>query len=193
MNMLTKLEEIKACLINGNDDALDRAIVVCDELLALRGTGGEVVTDQAVCICGKAEPHSHEELRELFGVGRSVGGEAVAWHDGFPPHPYDKEWFIAVTKHRDRVVLTALPEEFTYDFKTADETYIKKEEIVKWMQFPDSEFIRYTAPAASSHGDLAKRLLEYAWSACDDECEGRCQVCPSDLMREAAAALGGGK
>ncbi len=65
----------------------------------------------------------------------------LEWRKGFPPHPWDKEWFIAVTTYGDRVVLKALPEEYTYDFKTADDTYIKREKIAKWMQFPDSNYI----------------------------------------------------
>jgi len=65
----------------------------------------------------------------------------LVWHDGVPPKPWASEWFIARTKHNDRVVLTALPEEYTYDFKTADDTYIKADQIKQWMQFPDSQFI----------------------------------------------------
>ena len=37
--------------------------------------------------------------------------------------------------------MKALPEEYAYDFKTADETYVKINKIKKWMQFPDSQFI----------------------------------------------------
>lgn len=72
-----------------------------------------------------------------------------AWFDGVPPKPWSDEWFIAETKHHDRVVLTALPEKFTYDFKTADDTYIKAENIVRWMQFPDSQFISPSQSAPS--------------------------------------------
>lgn len=70
----------------------------------------------------------------------------MGWHNGYPSHPFNKEWFIAVTKHGERVVLRALPEEYSYDFKTADETYFKKENIVRWMQFPDSNFTPYEEP-----------------------------------------------
>lgn len=65
----------------------------------------------------------------------------LEWRDGAPGNPWDKEWFIAETTYGDRVVLTALPKEWTYDFKTADETYIKADKIKRWMQFPDSQFI----------------------------------------------------
>lgn len=91
--------------------------------------------------------------------------EAVAsvWNKGFPPHPYDKEWFIAKTKHGDRVVLKALPEEYSYDFKTADETYMKKEIIVGWMQFPDTEFKPFQQPDIIA--ELVKALEDDAHAA----------------------------
>lgn len=65
----------------------------------------------------------------------------MTWIAGAPPKPWCNEWFIAKTTFGDRVVLKALPEEYTYDFKTADDTYIKADKIVCWMQFPDSEYI----------------------------------------------------
>lgn len=79
----------------------------------------------------------------------------VAWRDGTPPKPWCDEWFIAETTYHDRVVLRALSEEYTYDFKTADETYIKADKIKRWMQFPDSEFI---APAALAAAVQVKAL-----------------------------------
>lgn len=75
--------------------------------------------------------------------GEPVAWMDVKWIDGFPTKHYAEEWFIARTKYRDRVVLRALPEEYTYDFTTADGTFMMKENVVQWMQFPDSEF---TAP-----------------------------------------------
>lgn len=65
----------------------------------------------------------------------------LEWHEGPPPKPWSEEWFIALTTFGDRVVLKALPEEWTYDFKTADETHFRADKIAKWMQFPDSDFI----------------------------------------------------
>ena len=73
----------------------------------------------------------------------------MIWREGAPSKPWSLEWFIAVTTYGDRVVLRALPDEWTYDFTTADETYIKSEKIKKWMQFPDSEFV---APDALTIG-----------------------------------------
>jgi hypothetical protein len=74
----------------------------------------------------------------------------LEWRVGAPTKPWSEEWFIAETIWGDRVVLRSLPEEWTYDFKTADDTYIKHDKIKRWMQFPDSEFIApdvVTAPA----------------------------------------------
>ena len=69
----------------------------------------------------------------------------IQWFDGAPPKPYSEEWFLAVTTFGDRVVLRALPDEYTYDFKTADETYIKRDKIARWAQFPDSSYVPYDA------------------------------------------------
>ena len=72
------------------------------------------------------------QVESLAASLRQVEAERDAlrmWREGYPPHPYDKEWFIAVTTFGDRVVLRALPEEYTYDFKTADDTYIKRDKI----------------------------------------------------------------
>lgn len=63
------------------------------------------------------------------------------WVYGVPTKHHAKEWFIAETTFGDRVVLTALPEEYNYDFRTADETYIKADCIKRWMPFPDSQYL----------------------------------------------------
>jgi hypothetical protein len=73
--------------------------------------------------------------------------KALEWRDGAPQKPWSLEWFIAETTYGERIVLVALPDEWTYDFKTADETYIKADKIKRWMQFPDSQFI---APVTSA-------------------------------------------
>ncbi len=83
------------------------------------------------------------------------GGEEPAWIPGEPPHPWKTEWFIAKTTYGDRVVLIALPEEFTYDYKTADETYIMADKIECWMQFPDTEYKPATSPP-----DTAAQIAE---------------------------------
>lgn len=71
------------------------------------------------------------------------------WIKGVPPHPYDKEWFIAQTEF-GRAVLRALPEEYSYDFKTADETYFLATKVKAWMQFPDSRFLDFEQPVPSA-------------------------------------------
>lgn len=68
----------------------------------------------------------------------------TTWHDGQPPKPWRDEWFIAVMTNKSRVVLKSLPEEYSYQYTTADATYYKADKISKWMQFPDSDFISPT-------------------------------------------------
>lgn len=70
----------------------------------------------------------------------------VVWRDGPPPHPWDQEWFIGLLDNDGRVVLKALPEEHSYDFRTADETYYSAFRIKMWAQFPDSEYVSAPAP-----------------------------------------------
>jgi hypothetical protein len=77
--------------------------------------------------------------RPAIGEGSRV--EGLEWRDGAPGKPWADEWFIAETTYGDRVVLTSLPEDWSYDFKTADDTYLKADRIKRWMQFPDSQYI----------------------------------------------------
>ncbi len=78
--------------------------------------------------------------------------DVAKWHVGEPPKPQREEWFIAETIHGDRVVLTALPEEFAYDYKTADDSYLKAQNIRRWMQFPDCEYAPPATPPAADAG-----------------------------------------
>ncbi len=94
--------------------------------------------------------------------------QAGAWRDGEPPKPWREEWFIAETTYGDRVVLRSLPEEYTYDYETADGTYIKADKIKRWMQFPDSQYI---APPGSAKREVpapqVRELIEAAWAYVD--------------------------
>ncbi len=74
-----------------------------------------------------------------------------AWNKGIPSKCYGSEWFIACLDNGDRVVLRSLPEEYSYDYTTADETYYKKERIAKWMQFPDSNFVDFNEGKQTSN------------------------------------------
>jgi hypothetical protein len=67
----------------------------------------------------------------------------LQWHKGEPPHPWRKDWFLARLKDGGRAVLTALPEEYSHDYKTADETYYTKDWVKAWMQLPDGSYIEY--------------------------------------------------
>lgn len=85
---------------------------------------------------GWTPPPPNRALREAQHAPE--GGE---WIDGAPTGFRASEWFIARLKDGTRAVLRALPEEYTYDFKSADETYYKQDWVVKWMPFPDSAFL----------------------------------------------------
>lgn len=71
-------------------------------------------------------------------------GVSVQWFKGTPPHPHGDEWFIAKTKNREKVVLRSLGDGNSYDYETADGTYIVADHVVEWMQFPDSSYTPYT-------------------------------------------------
>jgi hypothetical protein len=124
------------------------------------------------------------EIAELRGV----------WMAGEPPTPWRDEWFIAKTIHGDKVVLRALPEEWTYDYTTADHTYMIAANIVCWMQFPDSDYIAPTAEEApifaAKDAEIARltaAIREVAGAS------GCCDACPCHMRatRKARAALTG--
>lgn len=81
------------------------------------------------------------------------------WNEGVPTHVYD-EWFIAVTTYGDKVVLRALPEEYTYDYTTADGTYIMRDKIARWMQFPESEYVTPAESFAKERDQLRQQVAE---------------------------------
>jgi hypothetical protein len=129
---------------NYTDAKIDRLIseLMSDcEMIGYAKSGNERANHRA------SVAKTHSMLRSLLSERQAaMQGQGGGWIDGYPNKIYASEWFIAQTKNRERVVLTALPEEYSYDFKTADETYIKKENIVRWMQFPDSQFIQAIQP-----------------------------------------------
>lgn len=92
------------------------------------------------------------------------------WIVGRPDEPHASEWFIAKLKDGCRTVLRALPKNYSYDFKTADETYYTADWVVAWMQFPDSEFV----PAQSEPASTRPCQHEY-WVS--DEDGTRCADC----------------
>lgn len=86
------------------------------------------------------------ELKQQLATTQRLLAESQArsmpsWTDGIPGKPWCEEWFIAETIYGDKVVLRALPEEYAYDFKTADDTYMKASNIKRWMQFPGSQYV----------------------------------------------------
>ena len=123
----------------------------------------------------------------LYAAPQPVSQEPVAWIEGYPKDFYSEEWFIAITIYGDRVVLKALPENYSYDFTTADGTYMKKENVKRWMQFPDSEFLPPTVAALVAAHEK-KFWMEQIEVECNEAvlaereaCAKLCYGCNKDL------------
>lgn len=84
-----------------------------------------------------------KELEKLRRENQEIKKSLIipVWRDGCPDKTHGTEWFIAKLDNGEKVVLRALPEEWSYDYKTADDTYYKASRVRQWMQFKDSEFI----------------------------------------------------
>ena len=70
-----------------------------------------------------------------------INSSVCTMQDGRPPFGfYASEWFIAKLKNGDYAALKALPEEYSYDYRTNDGTYYTEDWVVGWMQTPDTEY-----------------------------------------------------
>ncbi|MCZ0881252.1 hypothetical protein [Raoultella ornithinolytica] len=70
-----------------------------------------------------------------------INSSVCTLQDGRPLHGfYASEWFIAKLKNGEYAALKALPEEYSYDYRTNDGTYYTKDWVVGWMQTPDTEY-----------------------------------------------------
>lgn len=75
--------------------------------------------------------------------------ENIKWHKGFPPFPYNDEWFIAKLSDGSVVELLPLPEEWSYDWMANDrlETYYTdkriKEIVLEWAQKDNSQYVDF--------------------------------------------------
>lgn len=107
----------------------------------------------------KPEPQAQAGEPEAWGV----------WLDGEPPHPWREEWFIAETIYGDRVVLRYMGDDMSYQYKTADETYMAAKNIKRWMQFPDGQYIS-AATKAIAKRDAALQACVEALEAINKEC-----------------------
>lgn len=79
---------------------------------------------------------------------------ASQWREGAPPHPWDKEWFLAGLTDGSYAVLRPLPEDFTYDFTTADETYLMRHKVKRWAQLSDSNYMPPKPEDVSPAGEV---------------------------------------
>ena len=116
---------------------------------------GEVIAEDAAMRCAvigvknvNSAMSAIDELRQqLADVSheRDLLRAAAAgkWREGAPQNPWDSEWFLADIGG-SYAVLRPLPEEYTYDFTTADETYFMRHRVKRWAQLSDSEFVQPT-------------------------------------------------
>ena len=157
------------------DDAIAFLEVACRNWSKVPKLSEEDIGDVAMALLQFYTRRAPEPQPEV--TAEPVG---LQWNNGEPPKPWRDEWFIAETFFGDRVVLISLPEEWTYDYKTADETYIKADRIKRWMQFPDSQF-KPTPP-----------VVEEAVKA--ERCDGQlcyyhgCQALPGCAQADARSA-----
>lgn len=84
----------------------------------------------------------NEQVRALAADNSALINSSVCTlQDGRPLHGfYASEWFIAKLKNGEYAALKALPEEYSYDYRTNDGTYYTKDWVVGWMQTPDTEY-----------------------------------------------------
>lgn len=111
---------------------------------------------------------------------------AGPWIDGSPPAPWDDEWFLAATISGNKIVLKPLPQEYAYDFATADGTYMMRASVRKWAQLSTSQYVPCDESSAAEvdeelemdkawgekngleswgHEPTAKGLFEDGWQA----------------------------
>lgn len=91
---------------------------------------------------------------------------AGSWIDGSPPAPWDDEWFLASTIYGHKIALKPLPEEYAYDFTTADGTYMMRASIKKWAQLSTSQYVPcYERPRASAVMVDEGLEIDKAWGA----------------------------
>lgn len=127
---------------------------VLEEELRLARQGAEHLFQQAK----EADANATIQFEARKIIEAALESEQT-WFDGYPTKFRAEEWFIAITTYGDRVVLRALPEEYSYDFKTADETYIMRDKIAKWMPFPDSEYISPAAKLLKSERAVSDKII----------------------------------
>lgn len=110
----------------------------------------EQAAEPAAPVAAKPEQQAQAREPEVWDV----------WIDGEPPFPQKEEWFIAETIYGDRVVLRALEKGTSYDYTTADKTYMMANNIKRWMQFPDGEYISVAAKAIAKKDAALKACVE---------------------------------
>ncbi|MHB5109951.1 hypothetical protein ACYB78_03135 [Klebsiella pneumoniae] len=125
-------------------------IETVNELIASLESAGELsIREQKFLKLAKAHVQLaaenvalNEQVRALAADNSALINSSVCTlQDGRPLHGfYASEWFIAKLKNGEYAALKALPEEYSYDYRTNDGTYYTKDWVVGWMQAPDTEY-----------------------------------------------------
>ena len=155
---IEKYREITGCPASvGLQDHLRKLVAERDASL----NAGRVWEKTMMEVCGEDGPASvASEIRALRGLRDTamqalkaqveqlaaensalINSSVCVLQDGRPLHGfYASEWFIAKLKNGEYAALKALPEEYSYDYRTNDGTYYTKDWVVGWMQTPDTEY-----------------------------------------------------
>jgi hypothetical protein len=123
------------------------------------------------CSCGATRVNQLEADLDRLGKQLAEARKAaVIWSSGPIPKYIAEEGFLAKVKTGasvDRVVLSALPKEYSYDYTTLDSTFYKAETIVEWAQFPDSEYTSMDDQLAEARKALTE-ILAICYEELDD-------------------------
>ncbi|ABF63511.1 Chaperone clpB [Ruegeria sp. TM1040] len=131
-------------MIQGWEDAFELYLKAADQLSALAAERDTLANQVEDCAreCAKLAEEIQRLQAQLAETRASLYAlEKGVWRDGYPDKISGSEWFIALLEDNRRVVLRSLPEEHSYDYTTADDTYLAAWKIKRWMQFPDANFI----------------------------------------------------
>ncbi|SBL94199.1 Uncharacterised protein [Raoultella ornithinolytica] len=114
---------------------------ICSASLDAAIKTGNVLADQNAQLAAE-NVGLNEQVRALAADNSALINSSVCTlQDGRPLHGfYASEWFIAKLKNGEYAALKALPEEYSYDYRTNDGTYYTKDWVVGWMQTPDTEY-----------------------------------------------------
>lgn len=107
-----------------------------------------------------------ERQEELLKMSKFHIGEPPIWLD---------EWFFGKLKGGNWCALKRLPEGYSYTYVTADETHLKNDMLIGWVQIPDSGYLPLDCTKCDIElkADIARKdkLLAEAKNLINDYCK----------------------